>query len=153
MPGLQDELSESDDKFRAIERESEIAMLTLQSIFPGRREAEPGYLRGEWGGTSNLTYEEIEAKLQSLADGLRWPEGASNGKWLSTAADATECHEKVAKFMEDGLWPLTNVVRYAHDIHCLASYKICFTDSRNLGRIYLSAQVLKTGIILADLPG
>lgn len=111
MPGLRDELSDSDDKFRAIERESKIARLTLQSIFPGRREAQPEYLRGEWGGTSDLTCEKIEAELQSLAEGLSWPEGAANGRWSSTAADATECHDKVAKFMKDGLWPLTNVVR------------------------------------------
>lgn len=121
MPGLQDEITDSDDKFRAIERESEIAMLTLQSIFPNRPEVKPNYLRGKWGGTSNLTGEEIEAELQSLAEGLSWPEGASDGKWLSTAADAADCHEKVAKFMEDGLWPLTNVVRCVHDAHCLAS--------------------------------
>ena len=112
MPGL---VTKSDDDFQAIERESEIAMLTLQSIFPNRDEMKPEYLRGEWGGTPNLTGEEIEAKLQSLAEGLSWPEGAADGKWSSTATDATECHEKVAKFMEDGLWPLTNVVRYAHD--------------------------------------
>ena len=121
MPGLQDELSDSDDKFRAIERESEIAMLTLQSIFPDRREAQPEYLRGEWGGTSNLTCEEIEAELQSLAEGLSWPEGAANGKWSSTAVNATECHEKVEHFMKDGLWPLTNVVRCDPNAHCLAS--------------------------------
>ena len=96
-------------------------MLTLQSIFPDRREAQPEYLRGEWGGTSNLTFEEIEAELQSLAEGLSWPEGAVNGKWLSTAADAKECHKKVEKFMKDGLWPLTNVVRCVRDAHCLAS--------------------------------
>ena len=130
MPGLKDELSESDDNFRAIERESEIAMMTLQSIFPGRREAETDYLRGKWGGTSNLTCEEIEAKLQSFAEDLSWPEGAADGKWLSTAVDATECHEKIAKFMEDGLWPLTNVVRCAHNAYCPARYKIFFTDFR-----------------------
>ena len=116
MPGLEDELAQSDDDFRAIERESKTAMLTLQSIFPNRDETEPEYLRGEWGGAPNFTGEEIEDKLQSLAEGLSWPEGAADGKWLSTAANATECREKVAKFMKDGLWPLTNVVRCAHDV-------------------------------------
>ena len=115
MPGLKEELAESDDSFRAIERESEVALLTLQSIFPGRPEAKPDYLRGKWGGKSDLTCEDIEATLQRMAKGLSWPEGAAVGKWLSTAADATECHEKVAKFMEDGRWPLTNVVRCGHD--------------------------------------
>ena len=128
MPGLKEELAESGDNFGALERESETAMLTLQSIFPGRREAEPNYLRGEWGGNSNLKCGQIEAELQSLAEGLSWPEGAADGKWLSTAADAAECRKKVAKFMKDGLWPLTNVVRCAHDARYSASYKIFFTD-------------------------
>ena len=119
MPGLEDDLDEN--KLQAIKRESENAMLTLRSIFPGRCEVKPEYLRGEWGGTSNLTCEKIEAELQSLAEGLSWPEGAANGKWVSTAANAKECHDKVEKFIEDGLWPLTNVVRCALDAHCLAS--------------------------------
>lgn len=122
MPRLEDEFKKcDDDKFLAIKRASENALLTLQSIFPGRCEAKPDYLRGDWGGTSNLTCEEIEARLQSLAEGLSWPEGAANGKWSSAAANATKCHEKVENFMKDGLWPLTNVVRCAPNVHCLAS--------------------------------
>ena len=121
MPGLKEELGDSRDKLLAIKRESETALVTLQSIFPNRCEVKPEYLRGEWGGTSNLTCEKIEAELQSLAEGLSWPEGAANGKWSCTAANAMECHDKVEKFMEGGLWPLTNVVRYALDAHCLAS--------------------------------
>ena len=132
MPGLKDELAESDDSFRAIERESEIAMSTLQSIFPGRPEANSDYLRGTWGGKSNLTCDKIEAKLQSLAEGLSWPEGAADGKWLSTAADAIECHKKVAKFREDGLWPLTNVVRCAHDALARQATRSSILTFRNL---------------------
>ena len=96
-----------------IEKQSNIALSTLQSIFPGRPESKPEYLRGAWGGTSNLAFEEIEDTFQSLAESLNWPAGADleNGRWQSTAVTAEECRCKVAEFMEDGLWPLTNVVR------------------------------------------
>ena len=152
MPGSKAELSDP-DIYQVAKRESDNAISTLQSIFPAWRETESDYLPGEWGGASDLTCGEIEAELQILAKDLSWPTGAADGKWLSTAADAAECHQKVAEFIKHGLWPLTNIVRCAHDAHCPASYKIRFTDSRCLGRIYLSAQVLKTGIVLADLPG
>ena len=119
MPGSQAELS-NPDKFQVAERESENAISTLQTIFPAWREPDSDYLPSEWGGTSSLTCEEIEAELQNLAKHLSWPTEVADGKWLSTAADAAECHQKVADFMKHGLWPLTNVVRCAHDAHCPA---------------------------------
>ena len=112
-PGLVKDSSVAPEEYTEIERQSEIALSTLQSIFPGRPESEPDYLRGTWGGTSSLAFEGIEDALQSLAGGLNWPAGADkeNGWWKSNAENAEECRDKVADFMKDGLWPLTNVVR------------------------------------------
>ena len=98
----------ADDVYQEIERNSEIAFNTLQSIFPNRPQTEVGHLKG----TEGHSFEEIENGLQRLAQGLQWPEGSVNGKWTSTAANARECHDKVAHFMRNGLWPLTNVVRW-----------------------------------------
>lgn len=97
----------ADDVYQEIEKHSEVAFNTLQSIFPNRPETETGHLKGIEGHT----LEEIEDDLRRLAQDLQWPEGSVNGKWTSTAANAKECHEKVALFMENGLWPLTNIVR------------------------------------------
>ena len=97
----------ADDIYQEIEKHSEIAFNTLQSIFPNKPETEIGHLKGIEGAT----LEEIEDGLRRLAQGLQWPEGSVNGKWTSTAANAKECHDKVALFMENGLWPLTNIVR------------------------------------------
>ena len=101
-------MEESADVYQEIERHSEIAFNTLQSIFPNRPEIEVGHLKG----TEDHSFEEIENGLRSLAQGLQWPEGSVNGKWTSTAANARECHDKVAYFMKNGLWPLTNIVRW-----------------------------------------
>lgn len=103
--GLEEEAA--DDVYQGIEKRSEIALNTLQSIFPNIPETEAGHLKG----TEGHTFEEIESGLQHLAEGLRWPEGSVNGKWTSTAASARECHDQVAHFMQNGLWPLTNIVR------------------------------------------
>ena len=98
----------ADDVYQEIERHSEIAFNTLRSIFPNRPETEVGHLKGIEGHS----FEEIEIGLRRLAQGLQWPEGSVNGKWTSTAANARECHDKVAHFMNYGLWPLTNIVRW-----------------------------------------
>lgn len=124
--GLQAELGDSSLEYQSLERQSEVALATLQSIFPGREETSPVYLQDTLDGA----FCRILDTLKQLASELRWPPGAVDGKWVSTAKTAIECNEKVGLFMQEGLWPLTEVVR-----------------------IYLKAQVLMSGIILADLPG
>ncbi|MCJ1266316.1 hypothetical protein MMC22_006199, partial [Lobaria immixta] len=124
--GLQAELADSPSEYQSLERQSEVALATLQSIFPGREETSPVYLQDTLDGA----FCRILDTLKQLASELRWPPGAVDGKWVSTAKTAIECNEKVGLFMQEGLWPLTEVVR-----------------------IYLKAQVLMSGIILADLPG
>ncbi|OBT66157.1 hypothetical protein VE03_05075 [Pseudogymnoascus sp. 23342-1-I1] len=61
---------------------------------------------------------------------LDWPADADSGKWTSTADTPDECYEKTSVFMKDQFWPFTKIIR-----------------------VYIEAQVLKVGIILADLPG
>ena len=88
-------------------RKSDIALATLQDMFPGADEVQPGYLREQYPGTEDHVFE----SLRGLARDIQWPEDAADGKWCSTAEDTEECREKVALFMERGLWPFTNVVR------------------------------------------
>ncbi|KAL8716089.1 MAG: hypothetical protein Q9225_006224 [Loekoesia sp. 1 TL-2023] len=122
-PGLDEELENDQQLYHEIERKSEVAIFTLKSIFPKVTKA---YLRDDSPGA----FERILDQLRDLAVKIPWPAGATDGKWTATAESSMECHGKVSYFMQKGLWPLTNIVR-----------------------IYLSAQVLKTGVVLADLPG
>lgn len=122
-PGLNQELAEQDHEYREIERKSELALMTLESIFPGHPEVTEAFLLGP-------SAETIEERLQELASRLPWPKGSKQGHWVSGATTPAACHKKVAEFMNNGLWPLTYVVR-----------------------IFLDAKVLETGLILADLPG
>ncbi|KAL8846664.1 MAG: hypothetical protein Q9221_008271 [Calogaya cf. arnoldii] len=126
QPGLEEALENDPSVYREIEKKSAVAASTLQSIFPDHPEVAPHQLRDQSEGA----FERILDELKRLASRIQWPTDAVNGRWTATATTSSECHEKVAYFMEKGLWPLTNMVR-----------------------IYLSAQVLKTGVILADLPG
>ncbi|KAL8773729.1 MAG: hypothetical protein Q9209_001497 [Squamulea sp. 1 TL-2023] len=126
QPGLGSELENNEHLYREIEKKSGVAASTLQSIFPDQPEVAPAHLKDEGEGA----FDRILNDLKRLASRIKWPSDAANGRWTATASSATECHDKVAFFMQQGLWPLTNVVR-----------------------IYLSAQVLKTGVVLADLPG
>lgn len=136
---------EENSEYEGIEIRSEAALATLQSIFPDAEDINPKYLRDRSDGA----FDRILERLEALAKGLKWPDDARDGRWTATAADAEGCQEQVGIFMENGLWPLTNVVRLVFMIRC-STFKRLLTIRFN---IYLSAQVLKTGIILADLPG
>ena len=88
----------------------------------------------------------ISNDLKAHARRWVWPEGAQDGKWSSTAATAEECYNQVEQFMAQGFWPLIKVVWYVKTF--------APGDATNVqGRVFLRAAVLKTGVILADLPG
>ena len=73
----------------------------------------------------------IEQFTQWAADlTARWPQSSSGPVWRSTADTADSCCEATDKLMEDESWPFTKVIR-----------------------VFLDAEVLKTGVVLADLPG
>lgn len=109
QPGLGKELEDNEQQYREIERKSEIAFSTLQSIFPDCPKVTSEKLQGNGDGA----FKRILDRLRRLAKKIQWPSGAADGKWTATAASSAECHEKVAYFMQNGLWPLTNIVRYA----------------------------------------
>ncbi|KAL8950134.1 MAG: hypothetical protein Q9222_003811 [Ikaeria aurantiellina] len=125
QPGLQNDLKQHPELYDEIEKKSEVALSTLQSIFPESPEVTPAHLQSE----EEDAFRRILDELKGLAKSISWPAGAVDGKWHATASNTAACHDQVALFMRQGLWPLTNVVR-----------------------IYLSAQVLKTGVVLVDLP-
>ncbi|KAI4143217.1 MAG: hypothetical protein LQ341_002975 [Variospora aurantia] len=105
QPGLGKELEDNEQQYREIERKSEIAFSTLQSIFPDCPKVTSEKLQGNGDGA----FKRILDRLRRLAKKIQWPSGAADGKWTATAASSAECHEKVAYFMQNGLWPLTNI--------------------------------------------
>ncbi|KAL8647071.1 MAG: hypothetical protein Q9210_005769 [Variospora velana] len=107
QPGLGKELEDNEQQYREIERKSEIAFSTLQSIFPDCPEVTSEELQDNGDGA----FKRILDRLRRLAKKIEWPSGAADGKWTATAASSAECHEKVTYFMQNGLWPLTNIVR------------------------------------------
>ena len=119
------EWKEGDKDYNKQEAESEIAWSALNAAFGDR-----GNLKSLFGDDSKEGLQTIKDKLLDWCDGLAWPEGSNGGLWTSTAETAEECCDKTALFMNDRLWPFTKVIR-----------------------IYLDAQILQSGIVLADLPG
>ena len=110
-PGV-DRLAESEnnsetEEYKAIEDRSNAALNTLQSIFPDAEDINSEYLKDRSDGA----FDRILQVLWRYARKLRWPAGAQDGKWSTTAQDAEGCQKQVDIFMENGLWPLTNVVR------------------------------------------
>ncbi|KAH8703638.1 hypothetical protein BGW36DRAFT_287095 [Talaromyces proteolyticus] len=116
----------SAEDYARVQRESETAWSALQAAFGHHPEFNQNVLSDQSDGAS----ESVTNRLIEWAREIAWPQGGNDGRWTSTAQDAEECCEKTDQFMKDRLWPFTKIIR-----------------------IYLNSILLKTGIVLADLPG
>ncbi|KAM0549484.1 hypothetical protein ACHAPJ_009300 [Fusarium lateritium] len=125
LPGVESsETSEQD--YNRYMRESEQAWSALHAAFKHKRQFTQKYAQDMSDGAS----ERITDQLIEWARQTEWPRGGADGFWTSTAQTAEECVEHTKLFMQDKFWPFTKIIR-----------------------VYLDSQVLKTGVVLADLPG
>ncbi|KAH7190559.1 hypothetical protein BKA60DRAFT_626321 [Fusarium oxysporum] len=125
LPGVEsDETSEQD--YNRYMRESEQAWSALHAAFKHKRQFTKKFAQD----ISNGALERITDQLIEWAQEIEWPAGGVDGFWTSTAQTADECVEHTKLFMQDKFWPFTKIIR-----------------------VYLNSQVLKTGVVLADLPG
>ncbi|KAK3306258.1 uncharacterized protein B0T15DRAFT_396538 [Chaetomium strumarium] len=125
LPGVEDEGTSAEDYAR-YQRESAQAWSALEAAFKHKPEFKEEMLRD----MSEGAMERLTEQLIGWSREIEWPDGTGDGVWRSTANTAEECARKTAVFMQDRYWPFTKVIR-----------------------VYLNAQVLKTGVVLADLPG
>ncbi|KAK4235702.1 hypothetical protein C8A03DRAFT_46215 [Achaetomium macrosporum] len=125
LPGVEDESTSAED-YAQYQRESAQAWSALEAAFSHKQGFKEGMLRD----MSEGAIERLTAQLVGWAREIQWPDGTDGGLWRSTADTAEECAGKTALFMQDRYWPFTKIIR-----------------------VYLNAQVLKTGVVLADLPG
>ncbi|OBT59443.1 hypothetical protein VE04_00611 [Pseudogymnoascus sp. 24MN13] len=126
LPNAEDE-NIIQSEYDQMERESAEAWSSLEAAFSHHEEFSKDWL------TKDMTEEGLAMVTDQViqwSHELDWPAGADSGKWTSTADTADECYEKTGVFMEDRFWPFTKIIR-----------------------VYIEAQILKSGIILADLPG
>ena len=98
----------SENELERLQKESELALRTLQSIFPNHSDLTRRYLEDGSEGAE----ERISSDFKAHARRLAWPEGARDGHWSSTVDTAESCHSQVELFMGRGFWPLIKVVRY-----------------------------------------
>ena len=125
LPGAEGNNTSAQDYAR-YQRESAQAWSALGAAFKLKR----GFREDMLQDMSEGALERLTARLIEWSREIKWPGRAGGGLWRSTADTAEECVEKTGLFMEDQYWPFTKIIR-----------------------VYVSAQVLKTGIVLADLPG
>ncbi|KFY77671.1 hypothetical protein V499_03018 [Pseudogymnoascus sp. VKM F-103] len=126
LPNAEDDgIAESE--YARMLRESGEAWSSLEAAFSHQRAFNKNFLMQDM---SEAGLAVATAQLVQWSHELDWPAGADSGKWTSTADTADECYEKTSIFMQDQFWPFTKIIR-----------------------VYIEAQILKAGIILADLPG
>ncbi|KAF2104448.1 hypothetical protein NA57DRAFT_70653 [Rhizodiscina lignyota] len=124
LPEVEQDLNGED--YKRCQEESAVAWSTLQAAFDNRTEFREDLFRD----TSDEGQRKALGLLLQWTRELDWPRGGRDGSWTSTARNADKCREITRELMQNRIWPFTKVIR-----------------------VFLSAQVLKTGIILADLPG
>ncbi|KFY43961.1 hypothetical protein V494_01724 [Pseudogymnoascus sp. VKM F-4513 (FW-928)] len=110
-----------------LERESDEAWSSLEAAFGHEDGFSKEWLTKDMSEEGLIT---VANQIIQWAQEINWPAGADSGKWTSTADTADECCDKTSVFMQDKFWPFTKIIR-----------------------VYVEAKVLRTGIILADLPG
>ncbi|TVY12926.1 hypothetical protein LARI1_G009230 [Lachnellula arida] len=121
-----DDKGVSADEQRRLELRSKLAWDTLKAAFGSKQELTEKYLRDSSSGAE----ERLREKLKHWTNELVWPRDSYESGWLETAGLAEECKHKTQQFLGGNLWPFIKTIR-----------------------IFLSSQVLKSGTILADLPG
>ena len=115
----------SAEEFQQLEREREVAWSALDAAFGHHKELKNLCDRDHEGA-----YDDIVQRLIEWAGQLEWPDEGIDGRYQYFANTAEECSEKTEQFMDDRFWPFTKVIR-----------------------IFTRSQVLKSGLILVDLPG
>ncbi|TGO07985.1 hypothetical protein BTUL_0233g00180 [Botrytis tulipae] len=109
-----------------IERESAVAWSALEVLFSQQEEFDINFV----SDNSKGAFERIKSQLLEWMEKIEFPADDESGLWTASAHTSDECQELTSVFMEDKLWPFTKIIR-----------------------VYLDAEVLKTGVVLADLPG
>ena len=111
------------EEFSKLEQNSESAEQVFETAFSGFDDFNVDKLRHQ-------DFQAALSVLQAHAKQLRWPPGMKNGEWSCNAETTEECHASLKPFMDNGTWP--------------------FITSMS---VHLDSRVLRSGIILADLPG
>ncbi|TEY79928.1 hypothetical protein BOTCAL_0040g00200 [Botryotinia calthae] len=114
------------DEQQRIERESAVAWSALEAVFSQQEEFSINFMSDKSEGA----FGRIKSQLLEWMQKMEFPAGDESGLWTASAHTSDECQELTSVFMEDKLWPFTKIIR-----------------------VYLDAEVLKTGVVLADLPG
>ncbi|KAH8812284.1 hypothetical protein F5884DRAFT_784973 [Xylogone sp. PMI_703] len=125
LPGIEEDKVDLKDYDR-YQRESEAAWSALEAGF----KHQSGFNRQLISDITEEGLLKATDQLVQWAHELEWPDSDDSGFWKATADTAEECCDMTSTFMQDRFWPFTKIIR-----------------------VYLNAQVLKTGIVLADLPG
>ncbi|KAI5462790.1 hypothetical protein BGZ63DRAFT_352526, partial [Mariannaea sp. PMI_226] len=116
----------SEQDYARYTRESEHAWSALNAAFGHKRQFNQNFAQD----TSDGAIERITDQLIQWAGEIEWPSNGADGFWTATSQTAEECIGHTKMFMQNKYWPFTKIIR-----------------------VYLDAHILKTGLVLADLPG
>ncbi|KIX92369.1 uncharacterized protein Z520_11977 [Fonsecaea multimorphosa CBS 102226] len=108
------------------ENQSKEAWSALQAAFGHHELFGRSFLLDQTEGA----FDRIVSQLNQWTQLLQWPEEAKDGRYSISVDDEDECAENISLFMQDKFWPFTKIMR-----------------------IFIDSDILRSGIVLTDLPG
>ena len=127
---------------------------TLLSLFPDQPELDLDFVSQEGGDAVEPIITRLEEWAMAAQDSR--PGGRNSLQYSVVANHADECMEQLDSLMADSRdrnrpasWPFVKLIRFETVSSSIPDIDAFLTTTR----VYLSSPVLRTGLILADLPG
>lgn len=127
------------------------ALKTLQTIFQNQPDMGIEFLANEEDGAEGT----IRAQLEEWTDAelAKKPGGLNTMRYMKLARNLEECRENLDFLTADSfdderpvLWPFIKIIRFDKENTLIEDYAKTY-------RVYLDSSILRTGLVLADLPG
>ncbi|KAK2732662.1 hypothetical protein FQN57_002583 [Myotisia sp. PD_48] len=114
------------EEYAELERKSDSAKISLTQAFSMHVDWDIEKLKG----FESDSYEQALTCLRRWARLIEWPEGVHEGRYSATAKDIQHQKILIDRCVSNSIWAFIKIVR-----------------------VYVKSQVLKNGLVLADLPG
>ena len=132
----------------------EKAESTFQCLFRNHLELTQEFLADETPGAEYSILAHLVSKAGEVLQ--QRPGGLTASTWSTSAETVDELIEKLEPIVRDDadedqpppLWPFVRIIRFAHYLISI-DIRVVLTHCR----IYLRSYILRTGLVLADLPG
>lgn len=149
IPLANDEFKDNEEKQQAMNLAMK-AWETLQSLFPAQQELDEEYLSQQADDSERAILEEMEK--WAIFGLVHRPGGPNFTRYSVFASGLNDYKHRIDQLTDSpgdtpAIWPFIKLIRLV--LFVPLNKRVCLTNNR----VYLDSPVLRTGLVLADLPG